>query len=588
MKQFFKFFTASCLGTLAALAVLGLIGFAIMGYMSSLKPDVSSKTVLELDFSNAIPEKTDNVNTGDFDFEGKDYPGLRTIKRTIAHAATDPNISGIIISSKSIPVGQSTLMELVTEGEKFKESGKIVYAYADYYTQSGYLMASTADSVFLNPNGMIELVGFGSLVPFFKPVMDKIGFKFDIYYAGKFKSATEPFRLSSMSEPNKVQTKAFLNDMFNVYLEKLSELRDIDITTLNEIVNDFGGRTDDLSLENKLVDQLLYANDFNALVRKKIGLEENEKIEKLSIYKYISRVKLPRGKGKSKIAIVYAEGEIGYNNDNKGSIDDSRYLKLFERIKRKDDIKAIVIRVNSPGGSALTSDIIWNEIEELKADSIPIITSMGDYAASGGYYIACNSDVIVASPNTLTGSIGVFSMLPNMKEMMTKKIGVQFDTVKTHDFALMNNFVYDPNSREAQFMQESTDDLYQQFLSRVATGRGMTVEEVDEVAQGRVWSGKKAKELGLVDELGDLEYAINLAAEKAGLDEYKIVEYPTIEQDPFKEVIKAFNQNSNASINPYTMTSPQGKKLLESVKDMDRLLQMDKPMARMPYNIMYY
>jgi len=171
---------------------------------------------------------------------------------------------------------------------------------------------------------------------------------------------------------------------------------------------------------------------------------------------------------------------------------------------------------------------------------------------------------------------------------MTKKIGVQFDTVKTHDFALMNNFVYDPNSREAQFMQESTDDLYQQFLSRVATGRGMTVEEVDEVAQGRVWSGKKAKELGLVDELGDLEYAINLAAEKAGLDEYKIVEYPTIEQDPFKEVIKAFNQNSNASINPYTMTSPQGKKLLESVKDMDRLLQMDKPMARMPYNIMYY
>lgn len=588
MKQFFKFFTASCLGTLAALAVLFLIGSLFIGVMSSQKPDVEKGTVLELDLNQQIPEKTDNVATQQFDFEGADYPGLRTIKRAIAHAADDPNISGIVISSKSVPVGQSTLLELVTAVEEFKKSGKFVYAYADYYTQSGYLMAATADSVFLNPNGMVELIGFGSLIPFFKPVMDKLGFKFDIYYAGKFKSATEPFRLTSMSEPNKQQTREFLNDMFDVYLDKLSSLRNIEKATLNNIVNEFGGRNDDLCLENNLVDQLLYANDFNILLRERVGIGKREKVEKLNINEYLSRITLTNGSGKNKIAIVYAEGEVGYNNGEKGNIDDIRYLKLFERLKRKDDIKAIVLRVNSPGGSALTSDIIWNEIEELKADSIPIITSMGDYAASGGYYIACNSDVIVASPNTLTGSIGVFSMLPNLKDMMTEKIGVQFDTVKTHDFSLMNNFVYDPNSREAQFMQESTDDLYQQFLSRVSTGRGMTMEAVDEVAQGRVWSGKKAKEIGLVDELGDLDFAIQLAAEKAGIEKYKVVEYPTIKEDPIKEIIKAFNQGSDAQLNPYAVKTEKGKRLLQSVKDMERVLEMDKPMARMPYNIMYH
>jgi len=587
MKQFFKFFTASCLGTIVALSLIILIGSVWIGMISSKKPKIGSKTVLELDLSQQIPEMTDNVASDQFDFEGKEYPGLRTIKRAIAHAADDPKIEGIIITSKSVPVGQATLLELVTAVEEFKESGKFVYAYADYYTQSGYLMAATADSVFLNPNGMIELVGFGSLVPFFKPLMDKVGFKFDIYYAGKFKSSTEPFRLTSMSKPNKIQTKAFLNDMFDVYLEKLSSLRNIDKATLDGIVSDFGGRTDDLCLENNLVDKLLYANEFKAIVRDRIGIKENKKIKKLSIGKYLDRIELSEGEGENKIAIIYAEGEVGYNNDAEGNIDDIRYLKLFERLKRKDDIKAIVLRVNSPGGSALTSDIIWNEIEELKRDSIPIITSMGDYAASGGYYIACNSDVIVASPNTLTGSIGVFSMLPNLKDMMNNKVGIQFDTVKTHDFALMNSFVYDPNSREAKIMQESTDDLYLQFLNRVAEGRGMTEAEVDSIAQGRVWSGIEAKEIGLVDELGDLEYAIKLAAETAGIEEYKIVEYPSIEEDPFKAIIKAFNQNSDASFNPYQVKTEKGRRLLQSVRDMERVLEMDKPMARMPYNIIY-
>jgi len=584
MKQFFKFFTASCLGTIAALALLILIFSGIGGIMASQSGDISSNCILELDLSKAIPEKSNNVTREQYDFDTEEYPGLRTIKRTLAHAATDSKIKGIVLRTQSTQIGQVTLHEIVQSLESFKESGKFIYAYEDFYTQSAYLLATTADSIFLNPNGMIDLKGFGTLIPFFKPLMDKLGVKFDIYYAGKFKSATEPYRRTSMSEPNKQQTKQFLGEMFDEFGAVIQRNRNISAADLNNIVSNYKGQNGKSCLENKLVDELLYHNDFSAFLKDKVDIKKSKKLKFIELEDYINKIALSSGTSKNKIAIINAEGTITYGTNASGETDNQRFLKVFDKIKRSKDIKAVVMRVNSPGGSALTSDILWNEIEELKADSIPVITSMGNYAASGGYYIACNSDTIIAAPSTLTGSIGVFSMIPNFKKLMTEKVGIAFDTVKTHDLALATSLVYDPSSRENTIMQNSTDNLYAQFLQRVADGRGMTVEEVDAVAQGRVWTGKKAIELGLVDELGDLDDAIAMAARMADLDEYRVVEYPTIKENPFKDIMKAF-EDSSASLQHKVWGTTKTRALYKTAKELESLMQMEGPMARMPYMI---
>ncbi len=588
MKQFFKFFTASCLGTLAALVLIILV-FTIFGsYSAAQAKKISSNSILEIDFIKQIPEKSNNVVSGDFDFDGEDYPGLRTIRRALAHAQEDPKIKGIVLSSKSVPVGQATLFELHDALLKFKDSGKFIYAYEDYYSQSAYLLASTADSIFLNPNGLVELKGYGALIPFFKPLMDKVGFKFDIYYAGKFKSATEPFRRESMSPENKFQTREYLDDLFEMFAQKISQNRGISQTSLNTIVNEFEGRNAEKCIENKLIDKIAYHNEFVDFLKNKLEIKSTKKLKTIDLEDYISKITLSSGSAKDKVAIVFAEGDILYNTNAKGQVDDLRYLKTFDRIKRDEKIKAVVLRVNSPGGSALTSDIIWSEIEELKSKGIPVVTSMGDYAASGGYYIACNSDSILAASNTLTGSIGVFSMLPNMKKLFNDKVGIMFDTVKTHDLSLMNNFVYDPNSRENIIMQEGTDDLYSKFLGRVADGRNMTKDQVHEIAQGRVWSGSKALDLGLVDKIGSLDDAIEIAANMAEIEEYKLSEYPKIKENPFKAIMKAF-EDSNASIYSHPLkNNAKAKALYKDFQSLELMMQLDQPLARMPFQIEAY
>ncbi len=583
MKQFFKFFTASCLGTLAALGVIALFITGMVMSSASGAKNISNGTILELDFNKVIPEKSNNVVQSDFDLDPEDYPGLRKVKRALKNAATDDRIAGIVLSTKSSALGPSTVYEIHDALKDFKESGKFVYSYADYYSQNAYLLATTADSIFLNPNGLVELKGYGALLPFFKPFMDKWGLKFDIYYAGKFKSATEPFRRTNMSEPNKKQTKEYLQDLIDIFSDQICENRNLDRASFDEILEFFGGRNATLSKEKGLVDVVSYHNDFHAFLKEKTGVKAKRKLKTQDLEEYISKISLTSGTAKNKIAVVYAEGNIVYDNGAPGQVDDTRYLKALDKIKRDKDIKAVVLRINSPGGSALTSDIIWNEIEELKADSIPVIASMGDYAASGGYYIACNADQIFASESTLTGSIGVFSMMPNMKKFLNEKVGIVFDTVKTHDLSLMNNFVYDPNAAENLYMQQATDDLYLQFLNRVADGRKMSVQEVDQIAQGRVWTGRKAKEIGLVDQIGNLDDAIKYASELADIEKYKIKEYPYVKENPFKDIMKALNATeakaqSNSSLNKV-------KKYTKLMQDLDLMLQMEGPITRMPFSI---
>jgi protease IV len=547
MKEFFRSVLGSCLGVLVAMLVVFLvfIGIGVAASAGGGTKKTAENGVLKLSLSDVIPEKTDNVEKGFMD-RSTSTIGLRDMLRLIDHAAENSEIKGIVINASDLQVGQATLLQLREALEGFKSSKKFVYAYADNYSQGSYILSSVADSLFLNPNGGVDLHGYGTVTPFFKNTLDKLGINFNVFYAGDFKSATEPLRRNEMSPENRLQTAEFLDGMLDIMKEKVSKSRKITLDAMDKIMNTLDGRNAILAKRNGLIDNAIYQDQFESKVRKAAKVEESDKINYLSMNDYNTLAALTEsGSYKNKIAVVYAEGEVSYNNPQKGVIDNKQFLKIFDQIKRDDNIKAVVLRVNSGGGSALTSDIIWRELENIKKSGIPVIASFGDYAASGGYYIAAGADSIVAAPNTLTGSIGVFSMFPNFKKFMNDKMGITFDTVKTHNYAVNLSSVYNLSDYEMKIMTESTDDIYKQFLQRVADGRGMTVDDVHKIAQGRVWTGVKAKELGLVDAIGFLNDAIKIAAKKAKLEDYKIVEYPKIKKDMWQELFANIARSSS-------------------------------------------
>lgn len=556
MKEFFRSMLGSCLGVLVAILLIVIVLFGAGAAMSAggKTSKTAEKGVLKLTLNHAIPEKTDNVETSFGDAPASTL-GLRHIVRLLENAAKDDNIKGVVIQASSVQTGQATLLQLRNAIASFKESGKFVYAYADSYSQSAYFLATVADSVFLNPNGDVGLQGYGIVTPFFKGSLEKLGVDFDIFYAGDFKSATEPLRRTEMSPENRLQTKVFLNDMVGLMKAEVSKSRKIPLFELDRIMSQLDGRDAKRALQNKLVDETLYWDEFEARVRKKVKLDEDEKINYLSLDDYNLLAGLTEeGKFTEKVAVVYAEGDVVYNMSGKGMIDNTKYLKIFDKIRKDKNIKAVVLRVNSGGGSALTSDIIWREVELLKAKGIPVIASFGDYAASGGYYIAAGADSIFASPNTLTGSIGVFSMLPNFKKLSNDKLGITFDSVKTHAMSVNLSTVYAMSDKEKEYITESTNDIYQQFLDRVAKGRGMSVDSVHKYAQGRVWTGRTAQKIGLVDEIGYLQQAINAAAKKAGITDYKVVEYPRIEKSLLEQLVESWakqqaEEGENAHMN---------------------------------------
>lgn len=582
MKQFFKFFTASCLGVFAAIAILFLVGMVMVSMASSKDTTVASNSILKLDLSRIIPEKSGNVKTDPWDMEASETIGLRDIKRVIRNAATDSKIEGILLTHKDVSLGQATIKSIVDELNTFKESGKWIYSYADYYGQSAYFINSTADSIFLNPNGMVDVKGYATMIPFFKEGMDKLGVKFDIFYAGNFKSATEPFRRTNMSEPNKLQTRTFLDGMLEVFQEQVTTARGFDEATLDAIMNDYKGINGKSALQANLVDELIFWDDLQDRLREKLDIKENGKIEFIDLEEYKSKITLTEeGPRDSRVAIVYAEGTVDYGTDEKGSISDKKYMKIFEKIRADKKIKAVVLRVNSGGGSALTSDIIHKEIAHLKSDGIPVVSSFGDYAASGGYYIAANSDTIVSMPNTLTGSIGVFSMLPNARELANDKLGVNFDTVRTHENSIMMSPFLEMSPKQKAMMQSETDAIYDQFLSIVANGRGMTIEETHEIAQGRVWTGLAGKEIGLVDVIGDLDDAVKIAGDMAGLEEWKIKEYPSIKKEWYEDILK--NLNKGSSVQALLPNDDLSRALLKDYDELKSIMEMEGPQCRMPY-----
>ncbi|MEE9440047.1 MAG: signal peptide peptidase SppA [Saprospiraceae bacterium] len=582
MKKFFKSVLAACLGFFAAISLIFLFFMLLGGAMGAGKISIEKKSVLKLDFSNPIPEMSDNVKSGKFDFDRKKSIGLSRIVKLINHAAKDNSIKGILINTSGVSAGQATIATIREALIEFKQSDKFIYAYSNTYSQSAYYLASVADSIYLNPNGMIDIKGFGTMIPFFKETLEKVGVKMNVFYAGNFKSATEPFRRTEMSEPNKIQTKEFLNSILSHYQESVAQSRNITVEDVNNIMTNYSGRNATTSLQSKLIDRIAYWDQMESVIKSKLDVKLKKKINYVSLGKYNGAANIKKDtKSKGKIAVIFAEGTIEYGGkDSKGNITEDKYLEILEDIAHDKNIDAVVLRVNSGGGSSLTSDLIWRGIEKVKAAGKPVIASFGDYAASGGYYISAGADTIVSAPNTLTGSIGVFMMFPNTSELLNEKLGIHFDDVRTHPMAINMVVSSELSDQEKEFLQSSVTDIYDIFLKRVADGRGMTVEAVHEVAQGRVWTGSKALELGLVDVIGGLNDAIAIAAKSAGVDKYRVKTYPEIKASFMDQMLKSLADNNEFASMRIAQSDLQ---LLEEYNEVKNLITDRSPQSRLPY-----
>lgn len=583
MKRFFTFFTASCLGIFVAFMLFVLFFFVMIAVFSAGASDkeISSESILEIKLENAIPELTNNVEQSVFGNIEDNSLGLEKVKRLIERAASDRKIEGILLTGSTVGLGLSNLSSLASSIDSFKRSNKFIYSYADFYDQKAYYLASRADSIFLNPNGLVEIRGLGVADMFFKEVLDKYGIKSEVFYAGKYKGATETYRRNDFSQANKEQMREFLGDLFRIFKSEIAQNRNMPQADLNEIINGFTSFTASRSLNQNLVDDLLYWDQFKSFLNNKLDRDENKELKTISLDEYNASKPLKISKADDKIAIIYAEGVINYKTEAYGEVNEKNYITAFEKIRANDDIKAVVLRVNSPGGASITSDMIWREVEKTKAQGIPVVASYGDYAASGGYYISCNTDSIVAMPNTITGSIGVYMLFPEFNTLVDDKLQLNLDSVKTAPLALAFNPIYDLSDREKEILQTQTDELYDTFITKVAAGRSMTKEAVHEVAQGRVWSGEDALEVGLVDELGDIEKAIEIAAEMADIEKYKITRYPRIEENPFVEAIKEIQRSQKTGLEVNNLLTPEEQYWFKRLKETRNLLGQRKAQARM-------
>jgi len=587
MNPFFKMLFASCLGTLLALLVLGGISTLIIGGIASSadKPKpVKANSILHLTFDQPIPELTNNTEFTGFKLKQEKVLGLQEITETLEKAAQDEKIKGIFLEVDALPTGLTSSNVLRESLLAFRESGKFILAYSDYYGQQAYYLASAADEVMVNPIGLVDFRGISATIPFFTPMLDKIGVDMQVFYAGKFKSATEPFRRTDMSPENKLQTRAYLEDLYEDMLSDIATSRPLSVAELRQLADDFTGLDPDKAQAQKLVDRVCTRSDALEQLRERIGLAEDDDLSFVSLTNY-NAVNPPSTnyKAKSKIAVVYAEGSItgGTDTDN-GIITDRRYTDILRDLQKSDKVKAVVLRVNSPGGSALASENILVEVKKIKDKGIPVVVSMGDFAASGGYYISCAADSILAEPTTITGSIGVFSIFPSVAELMEDKIGITFDTVLTSELSAGLNPVFDLSSKESRLLQQRTDKMYEGFLGRVAEGRNMTRDEVHEIAQGRVWTGEKALEIGLVDRLGDLDHAIETAARMANLQEgdYRISDYPKV-KDPLMQLLEELSGNEMAR--ERLLLKKQLGRLYPHYRYVKEITEEPGVQARLPY-----
>ncbi len=535
MKQFFKIVLGSMVGFFIAaglftvLMIVIIIGMVASGKKSS-KTEAEAHSVLVLSLSKPIGER---MNYSDINISSLSHLntaknlGLKEIIANIRKAKNDEFITGIFIDARMVNAGWATLEAVRKELIDFKQSKKFVVAYGEMMTQKSYYVASAADKVYINPRGLMEFSGMSVNLMFLKGTLDKLGIEPQIFYCGKFKSATEPLRLTKMSDANRLQTTEFLNEFYQHFMSNIATSRGIAYAQLDSISKNLLVRNPADALKHKMVDGLKYYDEMLAILNQlSKGTDKNPKLLNIEDYDGMSGgEKLPTI-SKNKIAVLYADGDIVDGQGDEDNIGGEKFVDLIRKIRQDEKVKALVIRVNSPGGSAFASDVMWREIM-LTKKKMPVVVSMGDYAASGGYYISCAADSIFAQPNTLTGSIGVFGILPCLENFLQDKLGVTHDGVKTGKYSDMPNLTRHLTDDEKHIIQAGVDSIYSDFLSRVAEGRHRTKAEIDSIAQGRVWSGEKAISLGLVDKLGNIDDAIACANRMAKLKDYSQQNYPS-------------------------------------------------------------
>ncbi|ANI90500.1 signal peptide peptidase SppA [Arachidicoccus ginsenosidimutans] len=585
MNNFFKTFFAALL----ALVVFSLIAFFIfLGIVaaasSSDKPTVSPNSVLVLDLSKEYhdfeqPALKINLNLKKL---STSQPNLYAVIQMIRYARNDANIKGIYIKADNNANGLAASEELRHAILDFKRSGKFVVAYGATITQNAYFVASAANKVYTHPQGGVEWKGMVAQLMFFKNLLDKLEIEPEIFFAGKFKSATEPFRVTKMTEPNRLQTSVWLNDIYGNYLKEISQSRNIDTSELHHLADSALIQTAHDALKYHLVDDLAYSDEVESVIKTftSLGTQNNDKINFVSLDTYAQATDYKAFTGNDNIAVVYAQGDIvdGKNDD---AISSGEFVPLLRKLRKDDNVKAIVVRVNSPGGSALASDMIWREITLAKKVK-PVIISMGNYAASGGYYMSCNGTYIFAEPNTITGSIGVFSMMGNAQNFFNNKLGITFDEVKTSPYADLGTISRPMTQPEKNLMQASVDSVYKTFTERVAQGRNKSVAFVDSIAQGRVWTGERAIKIGLVDSLGSLADAIHYAAKLVHSNSVYISEYPE-RKNIFDQL---FNSDDNDADDAKAKILSQqfGKEISDSWKNiMSVKAMMNTPQTRLPF-----
>ena len=530
--KFLRNLAASIIGTLIALGLLMMMFLLLAAtFGETKKVDLKNNSVLELKLENKVKDYAPKSDDPLDEFLGLNdkKTGLNAIINAIENAKTDAKIKGISISTLGVNAGIAQTQAIRDKLLEFKESGKFIFAYADFYDQKSYYLSSVADSIFVNPVGGIDFKGLSSEVLFYKDLQEKTGVKMEVIRHGKYKSAVEPFLYNEMSENNREQITSFLKSIWNEMLVNIAANRGKTINELNNIADNLLARTPKLAIENNIIDAAIYEDEYVDKLKKASEISTDNDLNKISISDYISK-----GKGRilstapNKIAVIYAQGEIIYGKGDEDNIGQYLIIKALKKARKDKKVKAIVLRVNSPGGSALASELIWRELE-LTKEKLPLVVSMGNLAASGGYYISCNADRIFAEPTTITGSIGVFGILPNFSKL-AKNIGINAEQVSTNTGA--NYSVFEPMTNEFRLVTaEGVENIYNIFLERVAKGRNMSKQAVDSIAQGRVWSGIEALDKGLVDELGNLNDAILYAAELAEITDYKTRNYPSYKVD---------------------------------------------------------
>lgn len=517
---FFSMILVSILYMVMLISMIGTLASA-----SKETTTIKNNSVLQLNLNQSVAERVIETPFDKFNTYNAQI-GLNDILACIKNAATDPKIKGIYLNSATVGASPASVKEIHDALVEFKKYGKFIYAYSDVLAQNGYYLASVADKIILNPAGSLDFKGYAFQVMFYKGLIDKLDVDVQILRHGQFKSAVEPYMLDKMSEANREQLTVLSNSLWKVFVDDISAARKIPADSLNAIAENLLCATPEDALRLKMVDQLGYPGDMEKLLKSKLNVGEDDDINFVSISKYKKSI-IEKTKAAAKIAVVYAVGEISDGKgDNSRGIYSESFIKEFKKAYKDNDVKAIVLRINSPGGSALASENIWREIENAKKAGKIVVTSMGDYAASGGYYIACNSNYIIAQPNTLTGSIGVFGMIPSFQNLLKNKLGITVDVVKTNQHADYGTGLRPLDEIEMSTIQTSIEQIYSTFTKRVADGRKMTVAQVDSIGQGRVWAGVDALNLGLVDKLGNIDDAIAKAAELAKISNYSIVYYP--------------------------------------------------------------